>query len=339
MTQLNLISDRSSPAEPLVARQPQKDSPVRLVTPEHMSRHQEIDRVVRQIKSPGVREIIGTVFQNLLRLLECLDLIEGHLRQVDAAEETFTLFELIHDEARSLVEFIRKDALNCEVMTEELADTLDGITFALNHDLQRVFETDSRGPAPDSTSHLVVGKLYRSYDLLTNCLQQSTVTLSMVFDSELVGAKLFNNSDMRFRQSLQLCEDLSALIQLVENYEGTKTESALPILTAGIDQFRNDSMECLMYSDWPQFESFCERIKLSIKQLPDLESVLHQFRCYLETLLGQVRMRAVLANDFPQFGNDCGFLPTAGGENSAFISAPFDLKEDEAAWDGFALAV
>lgn len=340
MTLSNLVSDHSSPSASVVASAQQKTGFLRVVTPELATRQQEIDRVVRQIKSADVREIVGTVFQDLLRLLECLDLIEGHLRQVDAAEETFALFQLIHDEARSLVEFIRADALNCEVMTEELADTLDGITFALNHDLQRVFETDSRLTFSDRTSHVVVGRLYRAHDLLTNCLQQSTVTLSMVFDSELVGARLFNNSDMRFRQSLQLCQDLSALIELVENYEGTRTQAALPILTAGLDRFRNDSMECLMYSDWPQFESFCERIKLSITQLPDLESVLHQFRCYLETLLGQVRMRAVLANVFPvqSGGNNC-YFPTAGGENSAPFSASFDLKEDEAMWDTFALAV
>jgi hypothetical protein len=340
MTLSNLISDHSSVTASLVACRRQKTGPVRMATPEHATRQQEIDRVVRQIRSPDVRDIIGTVFQDLLRLLECLDLIEGHLRQVDAAEETFALFQLIHDEARSLVEFIRTDALNCEVMTEDLADTLDGITFALNHDLQRVFEADSRVPLSEGTSHVVVGRLYRAHDLLTNCLQQSTITLSMVFDSELVGARLFNNSDMRFRQSLQLCQDLSALIELVENYEETRTELALPILTAGLERFRNDSMECLMYSDWPQFESFCERIKLSTTQLPDLESVLHQFRCYLETLLGQVRMRAVLANVFPvQFGDNNCYLPTAAGENPAPFSASFDLKEDEAAWDTFALAV
>jgi hypothetical protein len=339
MTLSNLISDHSSVIASLVAPAHQKSSPVRLATPERATRQQEIDRVVREIKSPDVRDIIDTVFQDLMRLLECLDLIESHLRQVDTAEETSALFQLIHDEARSLVEFIRTDALNCEVMTEELADTLDGITFALNHDLQRVFEADSRVPLSDSTSHVVVGRLYRAHDLLTNCLQQSTITLSLVFDSELVGAKLFNNSDMRFRQSLQLCQDLSALIELVETYEETRTESALPILTAGLDRFRNDSMECLMYSDWPQFESFCERIKTPT-QLPDLESVLHQFRCYLETLLGQVRMRAVLANVFPvQFEDNNCYLPTAGGENSAPFSARFDLREDEAAWDTFAIAV
>ena len=72
----------------------------------------QINQVIQGIDLPDVREIVGTVFQNLLALLECLDLIESHLRQVDAADETFALFQVIHDEARTLVEFIQTDALS-----------------------------------------------------------------------------------------------------------------------------------------------------------------------------------------------------------------------------------
>ncbi len=72
-------------------------------------------------------------------------------------------------------------------MGEELRDTLDGITFAVNHDLQRVFEPDRRVEPEEQTAHVVVGKLYRAHDVLTNCLQQSTITLAMMFDDELVG--------------------------------------------------------------------------------------------------------------------------------------------------------
>lgn len=59
----------------------------------------------------------------------------------------------------------------------------------------------------------------------------------------------------------------------------------------------------------------------------------HQFRCYLETLLGQVRMRAVLANDFPvQFGaNDSFSSPTSRSWNSG--------DDADSAWDEFAVAV
>ena len=178
-----------------------------------------LHRVVCEIDSPSVKETVEVVFKDLLRLLECLGLIESHLRQVDAADETFALFQLIHDEARGLVKFIRTDALNSTALSEELIDTLDGITFVINHDLQRVFESDSGDSRFDKTSHVVLSRMHRAHDVLTNCLQQSTISLAILFDSSLVGAKLFDNSDMRYRQSLQLCQDLLTLRQLVENFE------------------------------------------------------------------------------------------------------------------------
>jgi hypothetical protein len=313
---------------------------VGLRTPDHASCRLQIDRVVSEIESPEVRKIVDTVFKDLLRLLECLSLIESHLRQVHEAAETFALFQLIHDEARVLVEFIREDGLNCAGMSEELSDTLDGITFAVNHDLQRVFETEQRRAPSEKTTHLVVGKLFRAHDLLTNCLQQSTISLAIMFDAELVGTRLFNNSDMRYRQSVQLCEDLSTLLKLVEACGETRAEPAFANLTAGIETFRSESMEYLMYSDWPQFESFCEKIQLAATPL-EMEPVLHQFRCYVETLLGQVRMRAVLANVFPiQFGaNDTIQWPSADAERSTQFSTSSDLQDENATWETLPLAV
>jgi len=341
MTLANLSLDQSTFAQPLdVTRQTQSG----LISATTCGPH--LIQLVKRIELAEVRDIVGTVFADLLRLLECLTFIENHLRQVDAAEETFALFQVIHDEARVLVNFIREDGLNCAAMDDDLVDTLDGITFAVNHDLQRVFETAPRATSESSnlepqspSAHVVVGKLYRAHDVLTNCLQQSTITLAMMFDPELDGATLFNISDLRYRQSRQLCHDLSALMQLVEAAENETVEAALSSLTAGIEEFRHESMESLMYSDWPQFESFCDRIKLGTRA-PDLQSVLHQFCCYLETLLGQVRMRAVLVNASPtQFGaSGTAEWPAPDGDASAQLSPPFDPPEQEANWNTLAVA-
>jgi len=336
------ISNPPAPAESSVALHPAAEEPVaRQEIPDHTSCRLQIDRLVTQIGSLQERQLIGAVFQDLLRLLECLSLIESHLRQVDAAAETFALFQIIHDEARVLVEFIREDGLNCVARNEDLVDTLDGISFAVNHDLQRVFETAPQGQSDSATHkshHVVLGKLYRAHDILTNCLQQSTITLAMMFDPELEGTKLFNNSDMRYRQSLQLCQDLSTLIELVDTAE--KDDASLPRLVAGLEKFRSESMECLMYSDWPQFESFSERVKVRVTPAADVEPVLHQFRCYLETLLGQVRMRAVLANVFPiQFGAGDNLATATGHDSPAASSASLDFEEEHSSWNRLALAV
>jgi hypothetical protein len=291
------------------------------------------NHVVEEISSPAVREIVGTVFEDLLRLLECLSLLEIHLRQVDAASETFALFQIIHDEARALVKFIGEEALTSEAISEELSETLDGITFAINHDLQRVFEKQQSGE--NTTAQVVVGQLFRAHDLLTNCLQQSTISLAITFDRDLDGAKLFDNSDMRYRQSIQLCEDISKLLELVEACSGSREQPAFSKLSARIELFRNESLEYLMYSDWPQFEGFCEKIRLT--ETPEFESLLHQFQCYLETLFCQIRMRAVLANVFPiQFGGNDG-APLQTGD-PAQLPASAELQDEPADWNSQAVA-
>ncbi|HEV7747034.1 MAG TPA: hypothetical protein VGO56_18710 [Pyrinomonadaceae bacterium] len=318
------ISNRLTPAGSFTVESPEHQALGSPTVPDHASCRLELERVVHEIESPEVREIIDTVLKDLLRLLESLGLIEKFLRQVNSAEETFALFQIIHDEARELVDYIREDGLNCAALNENIIDTLDGIAFAVNHDLQRVFEFEQSGRSAPQTDHLVIGKLYRAHDLLTNCLQQSTITLAMMFDPDLVGAKLFNNSDIRYRQSLQLCVDLASLLQQVQACEGNFNNSSLANLLTGIERFRNETLECLNYADWPQFESFCETINVAGTVWLQLEPVLHQFHCYIETLLSQVKMRAVLANVFPVL---------IGDDNVA------DAEDQESTWDPFAVAV
>jgi hypothetical protein len=338
MNLTKLISDQSSPAEPVFAEAQAQFAPVvNLVGLKPSACRLQIDRLLEQIESSDVQEIVGRVFRDLLRLLECLKLSESHLRQFDTAEETLALFQVIQDEARSLVDYIRRDALNSQVLSDEVAETLDGITFAVSHDLERVFDSNSQ-PSAEKRG-VMIGKLYRAHDVLTNCLQQSTISLALLFDPELIGARLFNNSDIRYRQSLQLCQDLSELIKLLEESEEALGGLALLALASRIARFRNESMECLMYSDWPQFEGFCERIRCANIQSPELQSLLHQFRCYLETLLGHVKMRAVLANDFPVRFDDNMQTPEKNAGNSASPSALYDSQDDRKTWDAFAFAV
>ena len=297
-----------------------------------------INQILQQIESPKAREVVGTIFGDLLRLLECLHPIESQLNHVDDAEETFAVFQFIHNEASALVKFIREDALTCKALDEELCDTLDGISFAVSHDLQRVFETKPPGATEEST-RVVVGRLFRAHDVLTDCLQQATIILATMFDAEIVGTKLFNNSEMRYRQSVQLCDDLSTLLDLSETCEETPVKAAFRKLTAGIEKFRNESMECLRYSDSPQFESFCESIQTA--ETPEqLEPLVHQFRCYVETLLGQVRMRAVLANVFPiEFGGDELQQSLSSVQNSSAQSySRADLEDDSITRDILAIA-
>jgi hypothetical protein len=87
-----------------------------------------------------------------------------------------------------------------------------------------------------------------------------------------------------------------------------------------------------MYSDWPQFESFCERIKVASTDIPRLVEVLHQFQCYLETLLSQVRMRAVLAEQTPFSNQSPAGFDLDGSDEKALSS------QNDSPWSAVALA-
>ena len=286
-----------------------------------------LENMVEGISGIRIRRIVGTVFQDLLRLLECLSIIEGHLRHVNTAEETLVFFQLIRDEVRSLIEFIKTDALNCNEVSGELADTLDGLAFALSHDLRRVFEGEYE-TSGESSAYVVLGRVHRAHDVLTNCLQQSTISLALVYEPTVTVTQLFNNTERRYRQSLKLCSDLERLRNLVQQFvhDRTTTEE----LNSGLETFRRDSLEFLMYSDWPQFESFCERISVSGEEAPGLAEVLHQFLCYLETLVRQVKMRAVLADESNPTLNDLS-PGTATYQNEALPLLQANLAWGESA--------
>jgi len=340
MTSADSILEQSKFADSL--RVTRRAESARLVGPDISSRtcRLHINQIVKQIEPAKVRWIVGDVFDDLLRLLERLQPVAGQLQKVDKAEETFALFHHIHDAASTLVKSISEEALTCEALSEDLFDTLDGITFAVSHDLERVFETKLPEAVEENTGRVVVGKLFRAHDMLTNCLQQATISLAKVFEPELGATKLFGNSDMHYRQSIQLCGDLTTLLNLVKACGETRAEPAFTNLTAGIEKFRNDGMECLRYSDCPQFEGFCEKIQLATTQ-EELQPVLHQFLCYVETLLSQVKMRAVLANEFPLELErvDLEQLPSPGRNSTAQSYSRKDFEEDSANEDSYLIAV
>jgi len=80
MISIELISNQSSPADSFVVTRPSELIPgENLSEPESPTCCFYIDRLVQEIDSPEVKGIVRTVFQDLLRLLECVSLIEDYL--------------------------------------------------------------------------------------------------------------------------------------------------------------------------------------------------------------------------------------------------------------------
>jgi hypothetical protein len=259
----------------------------------------ETASVIQQIESPAAREVVQNILSELVRFFDWLSRIESNLHKLDTLLENLSLLEVLQFEAHGLVEFIERRAIPSRGVSEKLREVLEGIVYGINHDLRRIFERELVRSVTEQSTPLVYGKILHAHGLLTNCFQQSTITLLQVFKPSVVGASLFNDAELRMKQSLVLCRDLSSLMRIVRHAETQPDPDILRKVVRKVLEFRDGSMQYLMYKDWRGYESLALEVVTAIENNLNSQSLLHQFLCYLELLYGHVKMRAVLANIFP----------------------------------------
>ena len=187
---------------------------------------------------------------------------------------------------------------------ERLREVLDGITYGISHDLRRIFERELVRGVTEHSIPIVYGKILHAHGLLTNCFQQSTITLLQVFIPTLDATSLFNDIEARLKQSLVLCKDLSSLMRFVRLSQANSDANVLRTVVDRILEFRDGSMHFLMYKDWRGYESLALEVITAIENNLDAKPLLHRFLCFLELLYGHVKMRAVLAENFPYSGGE-----------------------------------
>jgi hypothetical protein len=257
------------------------------------------------IKPDALAADIRRIFSRLSSLLSYLRFIETILRRDQPLKQTLPLFTLVHEGARSLVEFIETRALRTENLDEAVFDGLDGTNYAISMELRKVFSHELVGLSTLRHAPAIYAKVENAHGLLRDCFQQSTVSLVQLFDPMLDGVHLFNAFQTKLEQSLALRRDLWMLLQMVRRAEKERDQRPIASLLDKLAVFREGSLRYLMYKDWEACERFMEEVGAA-RGAVELTPVLHRFGTYLETLHGQVNMRAVLADhpfEFPPLEN------------------------------------
>jgi hypothetical protein len=250
--------------------------------------------LVDNLKPVSLGVTMRRVFTDLARLLDYLRLIEKKVQQDQLLASTFSVFTNVHKESLALIEQIDADMLHLEGANEELLSTLDGISYAIGHEISRVYGFELVG-INDPQSPPLRGKLERAHGLLRNCFQQSTIALSQVFNPALAGEELFNDFHARREEALILYRDLWNLVGLARRADKECDQFSVALLLAHLKRFRDGSMCYLMYRDWEEYERFVKQVTAA-RRILEIGPALEGLTCYLETLLGQVRLRSVLAN-------------------------------------------
>ena len=301
---LSYFTHDPEPHLPLLSEVVEADSQTQVQREVQENLQHEIDLVLSGIGDPELREISHTILAEMLRFFDWLARIENNLQKLDTLLESLSLLEILEFESRALTDFIDTRAIKMAAGNERLLEVLDGISYGITHDLRRVFERELVRGVTEQSIPIVYGKILHAHGLLSNCFQQSTITLLQVFNPSLDASRLFNDYELRLEQSLVLCKDLSSLMRFVRLAQANSDPDVLRSVTARILEFRDGSMQFLMYKDWRGYESLALEVITAVENNLDSKPLLHRFICYLEVLYGHVKMRAVLADEFPYSGKD-----------------------------------
>ena len=257
--------------------------------------HERIETLLDGVQPLLLRGVVQHLFRDLTRLMSHLNVVEDCAEKGDhrSLQKALALLSEIHGEARSLLEYIELRATRATAFYHALYDALDGASFAISHELRRVFEHELALASADTDSKLILGKVRRAHGLLQNCFQQSTIILAQVFDPQIDGPAIFNNLEGKREESLQLSAELRELVRLASRAEKDAKPSSIKTLIERLKRFRDSTMHYLMYRDWETYEQFYEELATAINQ-EETEQVLHRLASYLETLYSHVRMRSAL---------------------------------------------
>src|SRR5688572_18948244 len=304
-TPLATIIQEPEPHLPLLCHQAPADPKTEIQRAVQVNLQREIDHALTLIQNPQLRDVSRTILTELVRFFDWLDRIENNLHKLDTLLENLSLLEVLEFESRSLTNYIETRAMRVATASghDRLNDVLDGISYGITHDLRRVFERELVRGVTEQSTPIVYGKILHAHGLLTNCAQQSTITLLAVF-KPIDASVLFNDIEQRLQQSLVLCKDLSSLMRFVRLSQANSDPDVLRTVAARILEFRDGSMQYLMYKDWRGYETLALEVISAIENNLDAKPLLHKFICFLELLYGHVKMRAVLAENFPYSGGE-----------------------------------
>jgi hypothetical protein len=239
-------------------------------------------------------DLLG-IFQSFSRLLALLRFVELSLKGDAQLKRLLPVFTLVNEETRALLDFIEGRALRVEGVERGTSEMLDGTAYAVRMELRKAFEHELTGLCSVRQPPQLFAKVENATGLLRDCYQQSVVALAQSFEPGLDGGALFRSFTTKLEQSLELRRELWGLVVLVARASADGGEPPATSVLEALAAFGEGAQRYLMYKDWESLERFTEEVE-SARDAGELSRTLHRFEAYLETLFGQVNMRAVLAD-------------------------------------------
>ena len=251
--------------------------------------------LVAGIEEPAPRRFMRDLFTETFKLLSQVGRLRDAVEQGGAPDGVQHVLAALKRSSAYLLTNIETAELRVEGLPDALTEALEAASFALRHESRRVFEAELGGARGGQTT--TTQSVLRACALLENCFQQLTVCLARAFAPGLTGAAVFESYRRRREESLTLRLELQALLISIRAAEREFSVLTSLALLKRVNRFCDERLHFLNYKDWEDFERFADALELSYESDEAAGPLLHKFSCYVEALLSQVQLRAVLADD------------------------------------------
>lgn len=229
------------------------------------------------------------------KILKWLSVIDKMLKNDEPLKPSLIIFARIHEQIQEMMSFVNNRLLRFADEDGEVFGTLDGAAYTASIELRKVYNHELAGLAEIRQTPLVYAKIETAFSLLNDSFQQTLLTLAQLIEPTIEPTALFPNFQSKLKQSLVLRQNLWQIFQSVKQAESAPDKATLDALNTQLTDFLNTTLHFLFYKDMETVERFIEEVLVTTDK-KDLVPILHRFGAYLETLFGQVNMRAVLAN-------------------------------------------
>ncbi|QQS41123.1 MAG: hypothetical protein IPM63_17445 [Acidobacteriota bacterium] len=237
---------------------------------------------------------LGIVLPKIGTITSYLRVVASLLEKDEPLRQSIFLFSRIDDLIRDLMAYINNRLLRFPDDTDALFGSLDGAAYTASIELRKVHANELRGLFEIRPTPLVFARIETAYSLLNDSLQMTLVNFAQLIDRDIEPTDVFPDLLTKEQQSIQLRENMWHLLQIVQKTEQDPDSCPPEELKKELVSFRDRNLYYLFYKDMETVERFIEEVVITADN-KDLVPLLHRFGAYLETLLGQVNMRVVLA--------------------------------------------
>jgi len=228
-------------------------------------------------------------------ILRSLEIIGRMLRNDEPMKQTLAIFAFIYEAANELISDINVRLDRFDDETSELFGMLDAASYTISIEIKKAFSYELSSVIGLRSASSIFARIESAYGVLNDNIQQLSAGFARLAEPGINAIDIFPVFHQKLDQSLELRSRLWEILCIVRQLESDSSAEGLVGLRVELKKFLTEPVSFLFYKDRETFERFCTEIAIT-SEITEAGPVLHRFSAYLETLFGQICIRAVLSN-------------------------------------------